>query len=192
VIAAIKVELCTLQRAAGPRGLRGPRPRFSLPLRSTGHQWDARPKTQVRRKLAAGGKRIRTPGPTLTKVSVGVLPKGDPGTTGWGPCIKLWSSREMAIGCAPSPRPVHGEAEISNLVCSGREPELSVLLARDDTGVRNNLPPAARVQLRYQFPTSPAIVNEAGAADRDTGGMPRESARLRRSPSSGDGLEAGK
>jgi hypothetical protein len=53
-------------------------------------------------------------------------------------------------------------------------------------------PPAARVQLRYRFPTSPAIVNEAGAADRDTGGMPRESARLRRSPSSGDGLEAGK
>jgi hypothetical protein len=161
VIAAIKVELCTLTRAAAPRGLRGPQPRLSLPLRSTGHQWDARPKTQVRRKLAAGGKRIRTPGPTLTKVSVGVLPKGDPGTTGWGPCIKLWSSREMAIGCAPSPRPVHGEAEISNLVCSGREPELSVLLARDDTGVRNNLPPAARVQLRYQFPTRPAIVNEA-------------------------------
>jgi methionine synthase II (cobalamin-independent) len=78
-----------------------------------------------------------------------------------GSCIKLWSSREMAIGCAPSPRPVHGETEISNLVCSGREPELSLPLARDDTGVRNNLPPAARVQLRYQFPTRPAIVNEA-------------------------------
>ena len=78
-----------------------------------------------------------------------------------GSRIKLWSSREMAIGCAPSPRPVHGETEISNLVCSGREPELSVPLARDDTGVRNNLPPAARVQLRYQFPTRPAIVNEA-------------------------------
>src|SRR5580704_19655898 len=60
-----------------------------------------------------------------------------------GSCIKLWSSREMAIGCAPSPRPVHGETEISNLVCSGGEPELSVPLARDDTGVRNNLPPAA-------------------------------------------------
>ena len=56
VIAAIKVELCTLQRAAGPRGLRGPRPRLSLPLRSTGHQWDARPKTQFRRRLAAGGR----------------------------------------------------------------------------------------------------------------------------------------
>jgi transposase, IS5 family len=27
----------------------------------------------------------------------------------------------MAIGCAPSPRPVHGETENSNLVCSGRE-----------------------------------------------------------------------
>jgi hypothetical protein len=78
-----------------------------------------------------------------------------------GSRIKLWSSREMAIGCAPSPRPVHGETEISNLVCSGREPELSLPLARDDTGVRNNLPPAARVQLRYQFPTRPAIVNEA-------------------------------
>src|SRR5580692_10977888 len=78
-----------------------------------------------------------------------------------GSCIKLWSSREMAICCAPSPRPVHGETEISNLVCSGREPELSIPLARDDTGVRNNLPPAARVQLRYQFPTRPAIVNEA-------------------------------
>ena len=63
VIAAIKVELCTLQRAAGPRGLRGPRPRLSLPLRSTGHQWDARPKTQFRRRLAAGGRRIRTLGP---------------------------------------------------------------------------------------------------------------------------------
>jgi hypothetical protein len=25
-----------------------------------------------------------------------------------GSRIKLWSSREMAIGCAPSPRPVHG------------------------------------------------------------------------------------
>jgi hypothetical protein len=56
VIAAIKVELCTLQRAAGPRGLRGPLPRLSLPLRSTGHQWDARPKTQFRRRLAAGAK----------------------------------------------------------------------------------------------------------------------------------------
>ena len=78
-----------------------------------------------------------------------------------GSRIKLWSSREMAIGCAPSPRPVHGETEISHLVCSGREPELSLPLARDDTGVRNNLPPAARVQLRYQFPTRPAIVNEA-------------------------------
>jgi hypothetical protein len=39
-----------------------------------------------------------------------------------GSRIKLWSSREMAIGCALSPRPVHGETEISNLVCSGREP----------------------------------------------------------------------
>jgi hypothetical protein len=67
----------------------------------------------------------------------------------------------MAIGCALSPPPVYGETEISNLVCSGREPELSVPLARDDTGLRNNLPAAARVQLRYQFPTRPAIVNEA-------------------------------
>src|SRR5580700_11732929 len=25
-----------------------------------------------------------------------------------GSRIELWSSREMAIGCAPSPRPVHG------------------------------------------------------------------------------------
>ena len=32
-----------------------------------------------------------------------VLRKGDPGTSGVP--IKLWSSREMAIGCAPSPRP---------------------------------------------------------------------------------------
>ena len=100
--------------------------------------------------------------------SVPLLRKGLPGVAegrsrnDWlGSRIKLWSSREMAIGCAPSPRPVHGETEISNLVCSGREPELSLPLARDDTGVRNNLPPAARVQLRYQFPTRPAIVNEA-------------------------------
>ena len=34
-----------------------------------------------------------------------------------GSHFKLWSSREMAIGCAPSPRPVQGETEISNLVC---------------------------------------------------------------------------
>ena len=100
--------------------------------------------------------------------SVPLLRKGLPGVAegrsrnDWlGSRIKLWSSREMAIGCAPSPRPVHGETEISNLVCSGREPELSLPVARDDTGVRNNLPPAARVQLRYQFPTRPAIVNEA-------------------------------
>jgi hypothetical protein len=101
VIAAIKVELCTLQRAAGPRGLRGPRPRLSLPLRSTGHQWDARPKTQVRRKLAAGGKRIRTPGPTLTKVSVGVLPKGDPGTTGWGPVLSSGPLARWRLAARP-------------------------------------------------------------------------------------------
>ena len=58
--------------------------------------------------------------------SVPLLRKGLPGVAegrsrnDWlGSCIKLWSSREMAIGCAPSPRPVHGETEISNLVCSG-------------------------------------------------------------------------
>ena len=51
--------------------------------------------------------------------SVPLLRKGPPGVAegrsrnDWlGSRIKLWSSREMAIGCAPSPRPVHGESEI--------------------------------------------------------------------------------
>src|ERR1700720_1864067 len=59
-----------------------------------------------------------------------------------GSRIKLWSSREMAIGWGRPlrGRPVHGVTEISNLVCSSRESELSVPLARDDTGVRNGLP----------------------------------------------------
>src|SRR5262249_33982744 len=66
------------------------------------------------------------------------------------------------------------------LLVPSRGSELSVPLARDDTGVRNSLALAAWVQLRYHFPTRPVIVNE-GAGDRDTGGMPENRARPRRS-----------
>ena len=44
----------------------------------------------------AGGKRIRTLGPTLTKVSAATLPKGDPRTTGWGRVLS--SGPLMEIG----------------------------------------------------------------------------------------------
>jgi hypothetical protein len=62
----------------------------------------------------------------------------------------------------------------------------------DEEDGEGSVLPQPEYNCATKFPTSPAIVNEAGAADRDTGGMPRERARLRRSPSIGDGLEAGK
>src|SRR6202040_3400036 len=78
-----------------------------------------------------------------------------------GSRIKLWSSREMAIGCAPSPRPVHGrDRDFESRLL--RQRARTFATARSGRpGVRNNLPPAARGQLRYQFPTRLAIVNEA-------------------------------
>src|SRR5580692_4522465 len=52
-------------------------------------------------RLAAGGKRIRTLGPTLTKVSAGVLPKGDPGTTGWGPVLSSGPLARWRLAARP-------------------------------------------------------------------------------------------
>src|ERR1700719_2000953 len=55
----------------------------------------------VRTRLRAGGKRIRTLGPTLTKVSAGVLPKGDPGTTGWGPVLSSGPLARWRLAARP-------------------------------------------------------------------------------------------
>src|SRR5580704_14788651 len=117
--------------------------------------------SEVRTRLPAGGKRIRTLGPTLTKVSAGVLPKEDPGTTCWGPGLSSGFLARWRLAARPLRGPYTARPRFRISFAPGREPELSVPLARDDTGVRNNLPPAARVPLRYQFPTRPAIVNEA-------------------------------
>src|ERR1700719_3491180 len=55
----------------------------------------------VRTRLSAGGKRIRTLGPTLTKVSAGVLPKGDPRTTGWGPVLSSGPLARWRLAARP-------------------------------------------------------------------------------------------
>ena len=106
----------------------------------------------------------------------------------WASVLSSGPLARWRLAARPLRGPVHGETELRISFAPAESPELSLPLSRDDTGVRNSLPPAARVQLRYQFPTSPAIVNEAGAADRDTGArdcaVPFERV--------GDGLEAGK
>jgi hypothetical protein len=69
-----------------------------VPSSALARLWVRRPAAQGPkvRRLPAGGKRIRTLGPTLTKVSAGMLPKGDPRTTGWGPVLS--SAPLMEIG----------------------------------------------------------------------------------------------
>jgi hypothetical protein len=84
-----KIVLClTFPAHAAPSGSRSPRKAGrDIDDRSTEPRWAASLVGQVRSGLSPGGKRIPTPGPTLTKVSAGVLPKGDPRTTGWGPVL---------------------------------------------------------------------------------------------------------
>ena len=142
--------------------------------------------SRVRSGLAAGGKRIRTLGPTLTKRSAGCCGREIPERVGFR--IKLWSSREMAIGCAPSPRPRTRRDRASNLVCSGRK---SGTFATARSGRhRSSKQPSSRSPSTIALP----IPNQPGNRERGGGRRSRywryaESARATATfPSSGSAM----